>query len=386
MKSLFKFISALSIILLCFTINISYAHSGRTDSNGGHKDNKNVSGLGSYHYHCGGHPAHLHTNGVCPYNSNASTQNNNNNNTLAKDMNTVTEDITISNAPAEMKIGDTSKIDYNISASKGIANAQWKTSDDNIISIKSNGTLCANKEGQATITLSTNNTSKSFDVHVSPIEVNSITLLSEDSKSELGHTTKIKATEDLKLQLGHTTKIKADISPNNSSFKDLVWTSEDNSIATVDKYGEVKGVSVGETKISATSHNNLTASANVKIYEVLPDDIKLDSEEIKLDINDTYKIQCTVLPVNSNSTNLEFKSDDTNILTVTTDGIIQPVNEGITNVTVTTSNGISKTITVKIYSKKKHQMIFLCLFTGLTSTCVGVPVWIKRKNKPKDII
>lgn len=43
------------------------AHSGRTDSRGGHKDNKNKSGLGSYHYHCGGYPAHLHENGVCPY-------------------------------------------------------------------------------------------------------------------------------------------------------------------------------------------------------------------------------------------------------------------------------------------------------------------------------
>lgn len=41
------------------------AHSGRTDSNGGHRDNKNASGLGSYHYHHG-YPAHLHTNG-CPY-------------------------------------------------------------------------------------------------------------------------------------------------------------------------------------------------------------------------------------------------------------------------------------------------------------------------------
>lgn len=45
----------------------SFAHSGRTDKYGGHKDNQNKSGLGSYHYHCGGYPAHLHTNGVCPY-------------------------------------------------------------------------------------------------------------------------------------------------------------------------------------------------------------------------------------------------------------------------------------------------------------------------------
>ncbi len=51
---------------------IAEAHSGRTDANGGHHDYKNKSGLGSYHYHCGGHPAHLHPNGVCPYASNPS--------------------------------------------------------------------------------------------------------------------------------------------------------------------------------------------------------------------------------------------------------------------------------------------------------------------------
>ena len=50
---------------------VAEAHSGRTDGNGGHRDNKNKSGLGSYHYHCGGYPAHLHPNGVCPYSGGA---------------------------------------------------------------------------------------------------------------------------------------------------------------------------------------------------------------------------------------------------------------------------------------------------------------------------
>ena len=62
----------LTILSVCVVAMNSYAHSGRTDSNGGHKDNKNKSGLGSYHYHCGGHPAHLHPNGVCPYSSGSS--------------------------------------------------------------------------------------------------------------------------------------------------------------------------------------------------------------------------------------------------------------------------------------------------------------------------
>ena len=51
--------------LNCSTLTVE-AHSGRTDINGGHRDNKNVSGLGPYHYHHG-YPAHLHTGGVCPY-------------------------------------------------------------------------------------------------------------------------------------------------------------------------------------------------------------------------------------------------------------------------------------------------------------------------------
>lgn len=46
------------------------AHSGRTDSQGGHHDNQNKSGLGSYHYHHG-YSAHLHPGGVCPYDNNS---------------------------------------------------------------------------------------------------------------------------------------------------------------------------------------------------------------------------------------------------------------------------------------------------------------------------
>lgn len=69
----------LNVLIILASIVIAsgtlLAHSGRTDKYGGHNDNKNVSGLGSYHYHCGGHKAHLHTNGVCPYDSNEDDSN-----------------------------------------------------------------------------------------------------------------------------------------------------------------------------------------------------------------------------------------------------------------------------------------------------------------------
>ncbi len=52
----------LSISLLLTTSISSFAHSGRTDGNGGHRDNIN----GGYHYHHG-YPAHDHPDGECPY-------------------------------------------------------------------------------------------------------------------------------------------------------------------------------------------------------------------------------------------------------------------------------------------------------------------------------
>lgn len=66
------FAALLTVVVLMVSSVTAFAHSGRTDSRGGHKDNKNKSGLGSYHYHCGGHPAHLHNGGVCPYKSSGS--------------------------------------------------------------------------------------------------------------------------------------------------------------------------------------------------------------------------------------------------------------------------------------------------------------------------
>lgn len=62
-----KFILFFLLLLLCFPI-VSLAHPGRTDANGGHYDRS----TGEYHYHHG-YPAHQHTDGICPYDYDEST-------------------------------------------------------------------------------------------------------------------------------------------------------------------------------------------------------------------------------------------------------------------------------------------------------------------------
>ena len=55
-------ITIIALIVNVIFCSISFAHSGRTDSQGGHHDRIN----GGYHYHHG-YSAHDHPDGICPY-------------------------------------------------------------------------------------------------------------------------------------------------------------------------------------------------------------------------------------------------------------------------------------------------------------------------------
>lgn len=169
-----KIVLIITIIMsVLFIANSSIAHSGRTDSNGGHKDNKNKSGLGSYHYHCGGHPAHLHTNGVCPY-STTKTDNKTESSAPARITTTTqhqserekieeskvieAKSIQIDTKIKELKVGDSkmliATIYPNNTDNKEI---NWKSSNEEIASITKYGKIVAEKPGNVIITATTNN-------------------------------------------------------------------------------------------------------------------------------------------------------------------------------------------------------------------------------------
>lgn len=65
------FLAVLLCVVSIYLLSIfSIAHSGRTDSKGGHWNHS----TDEYHYHCGGYPEHQHNNGVCPYSSSTSSE------------------------------------------------------------------------------------------------------------------------------------------------------------------------------------------------------------------------------------------------------------------------------------------------------------------------
>lgn len=157
-----KIISILLIVLSVILMGVNvYAHSGKTDSRGGHKDNKNKSGLGSYHYHCGGYPAHLHTNGVCPYSSSSSSNKTSTSSSSAssqKTTSTVVTDIIINENLTSMEEGESRRLTVTITPNNATDKSiVWKSSDESIATVSTAGKVVAKKYGTVRITATTSN-------------------------------------------------------------------------------------------------------------------------------------------------------------------------------------------------------------------------------------
>lgn len=68
------------------------------------------------------------------------------------------------------------------------------------------------------------------------------------------------------VRTGSRVLLKATIEPANTTEEELFWSSADESVATVDRYGEVTGVSPGQTTITAVSEQGtVQASAPVEV-------------------------------------------------------------------------------------------------------------------------
>lgn len=184
MKKLRKIVIAFSLLILCTSAEL-FAHSGRTDSYGGHRDNQNKSGLGSYHYHCGGHPAHLHNNGVCPYSTSSVTKTESTVKEEPKEV--LPESIKINQENIEIYVGDSKTLTAIIYPDNVFnTTVTWQSSNVNVANVKSNGEVIGISEGKADITVSTSNNKKAtitVEVKEKEVEVLS-TNITSNSKTE----------------------------------------------------------------------------------------------------------------------------------------------------------------------------------------------------------
>ncbi len=276
------------IILISICISNSLAHSGRTDSNGGHYVRTETPGyeLNSYHYHNGGGTT---------TNSSSSTSSSTTTSTYVKPVITVEEFVNID-------YGMGKELVVNISNS---SNTYTATSSDSNILTCEGSKVTAIGVGTAKITISSNGADDvSFDVTVDKTFPESI--------GEI---------EDVSIKIGETHQIIPTLNPEKISETNVKWKSSNQSVVTVDENGLLKALSKGTTVVSCETENGLKTEFNVIVLGIEPETCDLvisgvtENENAKnvLTINQLYKIKPEFTPNNVTETDIELVTSDINI-------------------------------------------------------------------------
>lgn len=136
-----------------------------------------------------------------------------------------------------------------------------------------------------------------------------------------------------KMDVGTSQTITVTLHPSNATDK-ISYASSDESVATISKSGKIEAKSAGKTKITvsagcASKTMSLTVSVGTK-------SITLNSTFITLNPGEIYKLKGEVSPSNANQ-KLTYKSSDTSVAKVSSNGTIKAVGLGSTSILV--SNG-----------------------------------------------
>lgn len=244
---------------------VNMAHSGRTDSNGGHKDNKNASGLGFYHYHCGGYPAHLHDGGVCPYTTSAPVTTSAQTTTTPKTttpskVNPTKVEIDVTDL--QMLIGESKVLTATVSPSNAAdKSVTWTSSNKEIVMVDSEGEIVALVIGEAVVTAKTSNGKEAVvKVTVKPIPV-----------------TEIKVSEsEINLKVDESATLTATVLPEEATNKEVEWTSENEEVVTVEN-GVITAIAQGSAKVICSSKDGIKAEVNIVVEE--PETVEVSASD-----------------------------------------------------------------------------------------------------------
>ena len=209
----------------------------------------------------------------------------------------------------------------------------WKSSNPAIVSVDQDGNIVSHKIGTATITATTvNGLSATCKVTV-VIPITEITL-DEDA---------------IMLEKGDSQTLKATIKPENATIdKTVTWSSKNEKVAKVDKNGKITAVDAGTTNIIATTSNGLMAKCSVTVTSKITS-ISLNESKIELQSSKTKTLKATIYPSNTtDDKTLTWKSSNTNVATVNSNGKVTAVKEGTATITVKTSNGLTASCKVTV--------------------------------------
>ena len=219
---------------------------------------------------------------------------------------------------------------------------KFTSTNTNVASIDSNGTVSLKAKGSATVKMSVYATASA----TTPLLEKSVNVTVKQPVTGVSITS---ANGSNTVNAGDTLQLTAKVSPSNASDTSVTWSSSSTGIAKVSTAGLVTGVATGTAVITAKANDGSNKSATFtvtvtkKVIKVTK--ISLSASTLLTKVGCTEKITATVTPTNADNRAVTWSSSAPTVASVDQSGNIIAKSVGNATITVKAKDGSGVTAT-----------------------------------------
>ena len=256
--------------------------------------------------------------------------------------------VSLSQQAVSLEEGESVKLDSFVEPSNATNQAvKWSSDNNAVATVKADGTVLAKAPGVATVSVVSEDQGKTAQCRVEVKEkiypVESVSL----------------PFNTLTLTEGDSSKLVVRIGPKNATNKEVSWSSDNVSVATVDPDGSVSAVSPGKATIIVRSADlGLTDVCQVSVHKkIIPVRfVSLSEAELLLVEGESATLKASILPEDATNQEVRWSSSDPDIASVDSEGHVLAKSKGKTKIIVQSAGGEDRskcTVVVKAKPKPK---------------------------------
>ncbi|MGL1902489.1 MAG: Ig-like domain-containing protein [Fibrobacterales bacterium] len=144
------------------------------------------------------------------------------------------------------------------------------------------------------------------------------------------------------LSIGATEQLVSAIEPLDATHQGVVWTSGDETIATVTTDGLITAVASGIAVITVTAndgHFSATCTVTVPVPPVIVTGVSMNLSASSAEVGETKQLVAIIAPAEATNMNMTWSTSDETKATVSESGLVTAVAEGQPVITATTEDG-----------------------------------------------
>lgn len=141
------------------------------------------------------------------------------------------------------------------------------------------------------------------------------------------------------MYMNETYNLSADFTPANTTFKDVIWSSSDNTIVSISNSGVCKPITCGDVLISAeNSDRSCKEIKTIRVYSHTSG-VSISETSLTMKKGESQLLQASTLPLETSDGRIEWSTSNDKIAVVDNQGNISAIAKGKCVITATSVDG-----------------------------------------------